>query len=89
VERVHSTKQEALWVLRAQCGDREALELLLRHVQPSLYRYLCGLIGRTDADDILQEVLVLIFRKLTWLEAPELFRPWVFRIASVPSQKSC
>jgi len=82
VERVDSTKQEALWVLRAQCGDREALELLLRHVQPSLHRYLCGLIGRTDADDMLQEVLVLVFRKLTWLESPELFRPWVFRIAS-------
>lgn len=71
-----------MWVLRAQCDDREALELLLQHVQPSLHRYLCGLIGPTDADDVLQEVLVLVFRKLTWLEFPELFRPWVFRIAS-------
>lgn len=77
-----TSKQEALWVLRAQCGDREALELLLRHVQPSLHRYLRGLIGSTDAEDILQEVLVLVFRKLKWLESPELFRPWVFRIAS-------
>ena len=77
-----TSKQEALWVLRAQCGDREALELLLRHVQPSLHRYLCGLVGRTEADDILQDVLVLVFRKLRWLETPELFRPWVFRIAS-------
>lgn len=82
VERVDTPKQEALWVLRAQCGDREALELLLRHIQPSLHRYLRGLIGSTEADDLLQEVLVLVFRKLTWLESPELFRPWVFRIAS-------
>lgn len=71
-----------MWVLRAQCDDREALELLLRSVQPSLRRYLRGLVGPTDADDILQEVLVLVFRKLTWLELPELFRPWAFRIAS-------
>lgn len=31
---------------------------------------------------MLQEVLVLVYRKLKWLESPELFRPWVFRIAS-------
>lgn len=77
-----TSKQEALWILRAQCGDREALELLLRQVQLPLHRYLKGLVGRTDAEDILQEVLVQVFRKLTWLEKPELFRPWVFRIAS-------
>jgi RNA polymerase sigma-70 factor, ECF subfamily len=79
---VETSNQEALWVLRAQCGDREALELLLRSIQPSLHRYLRGLIGQNDADDILQDVLVLVFRKLTWLESPGLFRPWVFRIAS-------
>ena len=74
--------KEALWVLRAQCDDREALELLLRSVQPSLLHYLCGIVGSADADDILQEVLVIVFRKLRWLECPELFRPWAFRIAS-------
>lgn len=82
VKRLDTQTQEALWVLRAQCGDREALERLLRHVQPSLHRYLCGLIGRTDADDVLQDVFVLMYRKLKWLEKPELFRPWMFRIAS-------
>src|SRR5499426_1458498 len=76
------SNQVALWVLRAQCGDREALELLLRHVQPSLRRYLTGLVGASDADDALQEALLLIYRKLKSLEAPELFRPWAFRIAS-------
>src|SRR5580765_5575290 len=50
------------WVLRAQCGDRDALEALLRGVQPSLRRYLSGVAGATDADDLLQDVLVLIFR---------------------------
>jgi len=80
--KLDNSRQETLWVLRAQCGDREALELLLRHVQPALHRYLRGLVGPTDADDVLQEVLVLVFRKLKWLESPELLRPWVFRIAS-------
>jgi RNA polymerase sigma-70 factor (ECF subfamily) len=79
---VTGSKQEAQWTLRAQCGDREALELLLRSVQPSLHRYLTRLAGPSSADDVLQEVLIILCRKLKWLDAPELFRPWAFRIAS-------
>jgi DNA-directed RNA polymerase specialized sigma24 family protein len=75
-----TSKREAQWVLRAQCDDREAMELLLGSVQRSLRRYLSGLVGPDDADDILQNVLVLIYRKLTWLEDPMLFRPWLFAL---------
>jgi RNA polymerase sigma-70 factor (ECF subfamily) len=74
--------QEMQWVLRAQVGDREALEDLLRTVQPSLRRYLAGLAGAADADDLLQDVLMLVIRKIGGLEDPALFRPWTFRIAS-------
>ena len=77
-----TSTQEELWVLRAQCDDREALELLLRNVQPAVHRYLCGLVGPADADDVVQEVLVSVYRGLEWLETPGLFRHWVFRIAS-------
>ena len=69
-------------MLRAQCHDREALEALLRSVQPALRRYLSGLAGATDADDLMQDVLVIIVRKLGTLDDPKLFRPWSFRIAS-------
>ena len=69
-------------MLRAQCGDRDALELVLRTIQTPLRRYLAGLVGPGDADDILQDVLLLISRKLYWLEQPELLRAWAFRIAS-------
>ena len=79
---MRTSRQEAQWVLLAQSDDREALELLLRSVQGSLNQYLSGLVGRADAEDVLQQVLVLVYRKLVWLEDPELFRPWVFRIAS-------
>ena len=77
-----TSRQEAQWVLRAQCNDREGLELLLRSVQPSLHRYLAGLVGARHADDVLQDVFILVCRKLAWLQTPELFRPWAFRIAS-------
>ena len=68
--------------MRAQCHDREALESLLRSVQPSLHGYLRILVGADNADDALQDVLILLYRKLAGLENPEVFRPWAFRIAS-------
>jgi RNA polymerase sigma-70 factor (ECF subfamily) len=71
-----------MWALRAQCGDREALELLLRSVQPTLYRYVRRLAGAVDADDVMQDVLVSIALNVIWLVEPRLFRPWAFRIAS-------
>jgi len=79
---VATSKQEAQWVLRAQCDDREALEFLLRGVQPQLHRYVRSLVGQDDADDVLQNVLILICRKLEFLHTPELFQPWIYRIAS-------
>src|SRR5262249_11108186 len=80
-QHMDNPDQVALWVLRAQCDDREALESLLRSIQPSLHRFLSNLVGPSDADDVLQEVLVLVYRKLWALETPQLFRPWTFRIA--------
>ena len=77
-----TTTQEAQWVLRAQYGDREALELVLRSVSPSLLRYLQRLVGPTDAEDVLQDVLIVVARKVGWLTQPELLRPWAYRIAS-------
>lgn len=69
-------------MLRAQCDDREAIEKLLRSVQPALTRYIRALVGARHADDIVQEVLVTIYRKLLSLSSPDLLRPWMFRIAS-------
>ena len=77
-----TSDDEPLLVLRAQYGDREALELLLRGIQPSLLRYLRGLVGTDESADLLQEVLVLVYRKLRWLDNPAVFRHWAFRIAT-------
>lgn len=77
-----TSNQEARWVLRAQCGDRQALESLLRRLQPCLQRYLVSLVGAADADDLQQEVLLLVCQNLAGLRVPELFHAWVYRIAS-------
>jgi RNA polymerase sigma-70 factor (ECF subfamily) len=70
-------------VLLAQSGDRAALNQLLSDLQDVLYGYLVRLVGdKHSAEDILQEVFVLIWRKLFWLRDPAVFRPWAYRIAS-------
>lgn len=70
-------------VLLAQAGDRQALAQLLQSIQEALHAYLARLVNDEHlAEDVLQEVFVLIWRKLRWLRDPELFRPWVYRIAS-------
>lgn len=77
-----TSEDETFWALRAQCGDREALEQLLRSAQPPLHRYVRRLTGDSDADDVTQDVLVAIAKNIVWLIEPRLFRPWAFRIAS-------
>lgn len=68
--------------MRAQCDDREALECLLRGIQPSLRRFLSGVVGPSHADDVLQDAFIIVCRKIKSLHIPELFRAWVYRIAS-------
>jgi RNA polymerase sigma-70 factor, ECF subfamily len=75
--------RERSLVLRAQSGDRAAFDELLRSVDGALLRYIRSITGdRTSAEDVLQDVLVAIVRKVVWLREPSLFRPWAFRIAS-------
>jgi RNA polymerase sigma-70 factor (ECF subfamily) len=75
-------KQEAQWVLRAQLDDREAVQALLSSVQPVLTRYVRAIVGAADAEDVTQDVMVSIYRHLWTLSTPDLFRPWMYRIAS-------
>jgi RNA polymerase sigma-70 factor, ECF subfamily len=75
-------QDEVMWALRAQCGDRDALECLLRSVQAPIHRYVARLVGATDADDVVQDVLVAIASNVVWLLEAGLFRAWAFRIAS-------
>lgn len=70
-------------ILRAQAGDRAALDEVLRSVQGELYGYICRLIGDVHlAEDILQETFVVLCRQLKWLRHPEFFRTWLYRVAT-------
>jgi RNA polymerase sigma-70 factor, ECF subfamily len=83
MENYSGRTNEVFLVLRSQTGDVEAFGQLLRSVQVRLYGYIVHLVGdRNLAEDVLQEVFLIIYRKIGWLENPKLFRAWAYRIAS-------
>jgi RNA polymerase sigma-70 factor, ECF subfamily len=76
--------REVPWlVLRAQAGDRAALEALLGHAEGELRPYAAAMVPDGDLrSDVLQEVLVLVYRKLGTLREPRAFGAWARRIAA-------
>jgi RNA polymerase sigma-70 factor (ECF subfamily) len=75
--------RESLLVVRAQFGDIEAMDSLLRDVQEPLFRHILYIVGDADsAEDLLQDTLLTVSRKLGALRDPNWFRPWAFRIAT-------
>ena len=76
-------KQEIFLILRAQSGDKRAFDELLKSIQTRLYCYIFRLVGEHGlAEDVTQEVFLIIYRKLGWLENPQVFRAWAYQIAS-------
>ena len=68
---------------RAQLGDRSALEQLLRALEHPLLDHVRTIVSDQDvADDVLQETLLRVSRKLGSLREPEWIRAWAFRIAT-------
>ncbi len=80
---MESGRKAALRVLRAQSGNRQALEEIFEELQGPLFGFIRSIVAeRALAEDVLQDVFVLIYRKLVWLRDPSLLRPWAYRIAS-------
>ncbi len=79
----NATRRNNRLVLRAQTGDVSAWDALLAATQGWLHLYLQRLLKDGHlADEVLQEVFLLIFRKLRFLHEPRAYRAWVYRIAT-------
>lgn len=75
--------QAALVVVRAQLGDRAALERVLAALQEPLIAHIRALVRDDDlAGDVLQHVLLTVARKLDALRDPRWLRAWALRIAT-------
>ncbi len=76
-------REEIRRIVRAQSGESQALDDLLKGIQEPVYRYVRRIVHDEHiARDVVQEVFLSIVKNLYWLREPGVFRPWVFRIAS-------
>lgn len=74
---------EATIVGRAQDGDIDSFEILLRRYQAPIYRLAWRMVSdRGDAEDLVQETFVQVWRQLPTLTDPALFRRWLYQIAT-------
>lgn len=72
-----------LVIARAQTGDRRALEQLLLSIREPLFDHIRRIGGDGfSAEDVLQETLFTICRRLPSLREPKWFRAWAYRIAT-------
>ena len=68
---------------RAQHGDLHALDQLLRALQEPLFRHVNAIVADPHtAEDVLQETLLTVCRKLRTVREPRWFRAWAYRIAT-------
>jgi len=73
---------ERLLVVRWQAGDESAFAELVERYQARLRFYLRKILyGVSEADDILQEVWLDVFRGMARLRDPGALRAWLYRIA--------
>jgi RNA polymerase sigma-70 factor, ECF subfamily len=83
------TPSEGWWVLKAQAGDADALNQLLRAIYTPLLRFVTRMVGdRAAAEDVVQDTMLIVARQLRWLDRPDAFRPWAYRIAARTAMKS-
>lgn len=67
-------------VRRAQRGDADALEQVVRDLLPYVGR-ICGAIALDAGDDAVQDAMIAITRNLASLREPAALRGWARRIA--------
>jgi DNA-directed RNA polymerase specialized sigma24 family protein len=67
---MQSSVQQSLLVALAQSGDKGAFERLFLAIHPPLLRYIGGIVGYEQAEDVLQETFLQIYRKIRWLQEP-------------------
>ncbi len=87
-QNIHSLpvqSAEEILVAQSLVGDEEAFAVLVHRYEPRLLGYIRHLLGRSgdedQAYDVLQHVLLQLYRSLPILSARSSLRPWLFRVA--------
>jgi RNA polymerase sigma-70 factor (ECF subfamily) len=67
---------------RCRQGATGAFEELYRAHAPRLFGLACRMVGRTDAEDLLQEIFLTAHRKLASYKGESSLGTWLFRLAA-------
>jgi RNA polymerase sigma factor (sigma-70 family) len=77
-----STIPDEELVAKAQAGDRDALEALVRRHQAWVFNIAIRMVWRRDlAEDATQEILIKVVTKLSTFKSQSQFKTWLYRIA--------
>ena len=69
-------------LVAASCrGSREAQQRLYECCHQRVYRLLVRMVGRSDADDLLQQVFLQVFRTLSQFSGQSRFETWLYRVS--------
>jgi DNA-directed RNA polymerase specialized sigma24 family protein len=76
-------------VLRAQAGERQAFDRLLRRYEVPLFHHILRLLGDEDATyTVLQDTYLAIIKNIRSLRSRRHFRAWAFGVATRKCFKS-
>lgn len=64
-----------------RCGSREAQQRLYESFHRRVYRLLVRMVGRDDAEDLLQQVFLQVFRTLNQFQGQSRFETWLYRVS--------
>ena len=70
------------WMARAQAGDQQAYRALLQAVGPWLRAIARRMLGHEDAEDAVQEILLVVHGVRHTYEPGRPFKPWLSTIAT-------
>ena len=68
-------------VAASRRGNREAQQRLYECCHQRVYRLLVRMVGRSDADDLLQQVFLQVFRSLSQFSGQSRFETWLYRVS--------
>jgi RNA polymerase sigma-70 factor, ECF subfamily len=72
---------ESETILRAQCGDASAFERLYLLHSPRVYGLCLRMLGNaSEAEDVTQEVFLLVWRKIRTFRGESAFATWLHRL---------
>jgi RNA polymerase sigma-70 factor (ECF subfamily) len=82
IQDLESASDENLVASFVRSGDRDALEVLLRRHESSVFGLAYRMLGgsRADALDATQEVFLTVFRKASSFHHQSAFKTWLYRL---------